>query len=113
MRLGRIVSKLKSPQEKKTASLDHDRRNTYGENDKSSRKNIPKSKQLSHQAERKAANQPLGKLRTAVSEDDEAAVELESRVRAIEKRRNGFRKRPDASLRELITYQKTGEWPAG
>jgi hypothetical protein len=105
------MSKLKSPQEKKSASLDHDRRNAYGENDKSSRRNIPKSKQLSNQAERKAANQPLGKLRTAISEADAAAAELESRARSIEKRRNGFRKSPDASLREVIAYQKTGEWP--
>ena len=48
------MSRIKSPQDKKNASLERDRRNTYGENAKSSRKNIPQSKQLSHQAERRA-----------------------------------------------------------
>jgi hypothetical protein len=33
-----------SPQEKKRMSLDKDRRNVYGENDKASRKNIPRAK---------------------------------------------------------------------
>ncbi|MGC2617441.1 MAG: hypothetical protein WA414_00280 [Acidobacteriaceae bacterium] len=49
------MSRLKSPQEKKTASLDLDRRNAYGENAKASRKGIPRSKKRSHSAERQAA----------------------------------------------------------
>lgn len=36
--------KFRNPQEKKDLSYKKDRRNTYGENDKSSRKNIPRSK---------------------------------------------------------------------
>jgi hypothetical protein len=56
------MSTIKLPQEKKAASLKRDCRNAYGENDKSSRKNIPRSKQRSHQAERLAANQPLRKV---------------------------------------------------
>ena len=46
------MSKVKTPQQKKRLSYEHDRRNSYGENQKSSRKNIPKSKQRSHQEER-------------------------------------------------------------
>src|ERR1700728_4385931 len=102
MRLGRIVSKLKSPQEKKSASLDHDRRNAYGENDKSSRKNIPRSKQISRQAERKAANQPLAKLRGIVDEDQAVKADLDSRSRSKLKKEAGFRKRPDAPLRDVL-----------
>ena len=63
------MSRIKSPQDKKNASLERDRRNTYGENAKSSRKNIPKSKQLSHQAERSAAKAPLVSLKENVEED--------------------------------------------
>jgi hypothetical protein len=53
------VSKVKTPQQKKRLSYQHDRRNTYGENQKSSRKNIPRSKQLSHQDERRSVRQAL------------------------------------------------------
>jgi hypothetical protein len=52
----------KTPQQKKRLSLLKDRRNTYGENAKSSRKNIPKSKSLSHRKVRNAARQQLDKL---------------------------------------------------
>jgi hypothetical protein len=38
------MSRLKSPQQKKLASLALDRRNVYGENDKASRKLIPLEK---------------------------------------------------------------------
>ena len=38
-----MLVKRKSPQEKKALSYAKDRRNTYGENDKSSRKNIPRN----------------------------------------------------------------------
>jgi len=39
------MGRRKTPQEKKQLSYDRDRRSIYGENDKSSRKNIPLSKQ--------------------------------------------------------------------
>ncbi|MGC2636512.1 MAG: hypothetical protein WA294_04995 [Acidobacteriaceae bacterium] len=106
------MSKLKSPQEKKSASLDHDRRNAYFENDKSSRKNIPRSKKLSHQAARKAANQPLQKLRGEVDENQALNAELQARVRGIEKSRTIFNKKPDATLRETLIHRETGKWPS-
>lgn len=105
------MSKLKSPQEKKQASLDHDRRNAYGENDKSSRRNIPRSKQRSHQAERRAAKEPLAKVKGTVEEEGATAEELRSRTRGLLQKRNGFRKRPDAPLRDVLAYQRTGRWP--
>ena len=106
------MSKLKSPQEKKTASLDHDRRNAYFENDKSSRKNIPRSKQMSHQATRRASNQPLQKLKSDVAEEDAEVVELEVRDYVIGKSRVAFRKQPDATLRETLVLRETGRWPS-
>jgi hypothetical protein len=101
------MSKFKSPREKKAVSLNRDRRNTYGENDKSSRKNIPLSKQHSHQAARRAANQPLAQLVETV--DDEAAVEADVRVRVstVEHRRKGFVKCPDEPLKAVLERRKT------
>lgn len=105
------MSKLKSPQEKKQASLEYDRRNAYFENDKSSRKNIPRSKQLSHQATRRAANQPLQKLQSEVDDAQAEEAELSARTRGIAKARVAFRKRPDATLRETLVFKETGKWP--
>ena len=46
----RQINRPKSSRDKKELSLQRDRRNTYGENAKASRKSIPKAKQRSHQA---------------------------------------------------------------
>jgi len=43
-------------------SLERDRRNNYGENDKASRKNIPRSKARSHREVRRTAKQQAGQL---------------------------------------------------
>ncbi len=53
------MSKLKTPQDKKRASLARDRRNAYGESPHGARKSIPRNKALSRQAARRAANQSL------------------------------------------------------
>ncbi|UGT42762.1 hypothetical protein LTV02_04940 [Nocardia yamanashiensis] len=45
----------KSPQEKKSLSYAKDRRNDYGENDKSSRRNIRRNKRFPHRADATAA----------------------------------------------------------
>jgi hypothetical protein len=105
------VSKIKLPQEKKTASLENDCRNTYGENDKSSRKNIPLNKQRSHQAERRASNQPLQRLSGVTDEDAAVAAEIQSRTEGIEKKRKAFRKFPDTPLKDVLVYQETGKLP--
>lgn len=105
------MSKLKSPQEKKTASLDHDRRNAYGENAKASRKGIPRGKQRSHSAERQAAARPLAKLRGAVDEDHAVQAEAESHSKSKAKKHAGFRKHPDRPLRDALMRKETGRWP--
>src|ERR1700751_3043305 len=72
------VSKVKTPREKKRLSYARDRRNTYGENQKSSRKYIPRSKQLSHQDERRSVRQALLAAQGGVT--SEVADEAQSRV---------------------------------
>lgn len=101
------MSKTKSPQDKKALSLERDRRNTYGENAKSSRKNIPKSKQDGHQAERRAANVPLNKVIGTVSEDEAIQAELLSRESQIAKRRVSFAKSPDSPLGKMLKKKAT------
>lgn len=49
------MTRPSSPQEKKQLSYERDRRNRYGENSKSSRKNIRRRKQSVNQANRHAA----------------------------------------------------------
>jgi hypothetical protein len=102
------MSKLKSPREKKAASLALDGRNVYGENDKSSRKAIPLRKQLSHQNVRRAS-QPLAKLSSVVSEDDLVAIEAKVRAAEVAATRARFRKRPDESLGAVLTAKRTGD----
>jgi hypothetical protein len=96
------VSKVKTPQEKKRLSYAHDRRNTYGENQKSSRKNIPRSKQLSHQDERRSVRQALIAAKGDVA--DEAADEAQSLAlrKAKIKKLRAFRKSPDSPLGDVI-----------
>ena len=96
------MSKLKTPQEKKRQSYEHDRRNTYGENQKSSRKNIPRSKQLSHQDERRSVRQVLivaqGEFSSDLADDAQSQTLVKSRVKKLK----GFRKSPDSPLGEVV-----------
>ena len=96
------MSKAKTPQEKKRLSYEHDRRNTYGENHKSSRKNIPRSKQLSHQDERRAVRQ--ARISTLGAVADEAADEAQSRALRTGrlKKLSAFRKSPDRPLGQVV-----------
>ena len=103
-----MMSKIKNPQQKKQKSLQKDRRNTYSENDKSSRKNIPKSKAISHQQERKARNQRLEKIDLNMADEMMAEIVNESIVEARIKRLRGFKKCADTPLGEVIQGRK--EW---
>jgi hypothetical protein len=94
------MSTIKSPREKKKLSLERDRRNIYGENAKSSRKNIPKSKQRSHQGIRRAANAPLRGVQGKVVEETADLAEAVSRTARIGKKR--FKKRPDQPLGAVL-----------
>jgi hypothetical protein len=107
------VSKLKTPREKKLASLALDRRNNYGENKKSSRKNIPKSKQRSHQVLRRQAKQPLANITSQLPEDQIDFVESVVLTSEIKNKRAGFTKDPDIPLGDFIDCQdREAEWRA-
>ncbi len=101
------MSTTKSPQEKKRQSLEKDRRNTYGENSKSSRKNIRKGKQRSHMDERRIANATLSTIKGSPDEDTVAAAESEARVRMIQSQRAAFKKSPDTPLKEVLARKRT------
>jgi hypothetical protein len=64
----RIMSKLKTPMEKKRIILVKHRRNVYGECPTSSRKNISRGKQRGHMEVRRAANEELRSLKGASTE---------------------------------------------
>lgn len=85
---------MKTPQEKKRLSYAKDRRNTYGENSKSSRKNIPLSKALDIRAERH--NQDRFTKLMASSTDVDDLIAIENRVKSTDPRE--WRKGPDEPL---------------
>ena len=93
---------MKTPQQKKLASLALDRRNVYGENAKASRKLVPRGKQASQQALRSAAKRPL--LNTEILADEDAAnrVEFEVESAVIQAKRKSFKKQADAPLGAVL-----------
>jgi hypothetical protein len=103
------MSKIKTPQEKKLASLELDARNVYGENDKASRKLIPRRKQESHQAARRAAKQPLLHIAKESTEEDFVNAEFDVLTQEIAGKRTGFRKEPDESLGTVLEVKQTGD----
>ena len=107
------MSKLKTPQDKKRHSLARDTRNAYGENAKSSRKNISRSKQLSHQAVRKAANQAANEILKTGDLEGASSAEVDVRSIQLSKERNSFEKWPDATLGATLIKKRTGAWPTG
>lgn len=90
--------KRKTPQEKKRDSYLRDRRNTYGENDKSSRKNIARSKRRRSRVERRLARTafPSGERRV----DEDRVEDVESRL--VRKRRQAWTKSPDTALASAL-----------
>ncbi len=89
----------KTPQQKKRLSLKKDRRNTYGENAKSSRKNIPKSKALSHRKVRNTARQQLNQLDPARELEAET---IESTIATPRLQKGRWRKSPDTPLGKVV-----------
>ena len=107
------MSRLKTPREKKLASLALDRRNNYGENKKSGRKNIANSKQRSHQLLRRQAKQPIVSITTQFSEEQIDFLESLVLTSEIKNERRGFTKDPDVPLGEFIKCQdQEAEWRA-
>jgi hypothetical protein len=103
-----MSTEFKTPQEKKRLSLKKDRRNVYGENDKSSRKNIPLSKALSH---RKVRRKMTEELQQTLSMDETKAEVLISELSqpSVEKAaKNTWRKWPDKPLGELLSRKTKG-----
>ena len=92
----------KTPQEKKSLSYARDRRNVYGENDKSSRKAIPARKAAESRKSRRKANHALGVVERL---DEEAAATVESSLRHDTERVGGWIKEPDAPLSEYMDLQ--------
>lgn len=84
----------KTPQEKKNLSYSRDRRNTYGENAKSSGMNISRNKRLRVRIERRTSQVPL---RGEAAGIDEARVDLAS-SNAMLKRKKSWKKQPDTPL---------------
>jgi DNA primase len=97
--------KRKTPQEKKRDSYLRDRRNTYGENDKSSRKNIARSKRRRSRVERRLARTAFPPGERRVYED--RVEDVESRL--VRKRRGAWTKVPDtplaAALERTFSYR--------
>jgi hypothetical protein len=89
------AKKRRSPQEKKRLSYSRDRRNDYGENDKSSRKNIARNKRTRLRAERHYRRQQLAAAVGPVDDDVEVAVQDR-----VTRPRHGYRwrKQPDVQL---------------
>jgi hypothetical protein len=91
----------RTPQEKKRLSYARDRRNNYGENDKSSRKNIPRSRAMMHRANRHRTRQVLGDAKGA----PDAAVEDGVEQRLLNRRPKKWRKWRDSPLSEIVEYK--------
>lgn len=102
------MSKIKSAREKKALSLKRDRRNTFGENSKASRKAIPRRKQLSHMGERRAVSQILNHLREGAAESDATEADVLAKTTIVEKKRKAFKKRRDTAL-GLVVNKKLAE----
>src|SRR5262245_40830952 len=93
----------RTPQEKKALSYVKDRRNDYGENDKSSRKNIRRNKRVPNRADRHREHQVLATA-TGVAIVDAVVEQAEAKLLAkksmwLTKR---WRKYRDAPLADII-----------
>jgi hypothetical protein len=92
----------RTPQDKKALSYAKDRRNAYGENDKSSRKNIRRNKRVPHRADRRREHQVLAEATGPIVEG--IVDKAEDRLIAKPSKRMSWRWRkwPDRSLGEHV-----------
>lgn len=93
--------KRKTPPEKKRLSYLKDRRDAYGENDKSSRKNLPRSKAFARRSNR--ARESVA-LRAVRGKPDETRAEA-AEQRILRERRRVKRKWPDITLAEYVEWK--------
>ncbi len=91
----------KTPQEKKRLSYLKDRRDDYGENAKSSRKNLPRSKAFARRSNR--AHESLT-LRAATGNPDDVRAEA-AEQRLLSRRRRVKRKSGDTALADYLDWK--------
>lgn len=94
--------RLRTPQEKKALSLDHDCRNVVAESQWGARDAIAKRKQWVNQSYRKAVRQTLSALSGSTPAEAEA---VESTVAATQRHR--WRKFPDVPLRKALRLRRS------
>ena len=92
------AKRRRDPKEKKALSYAKDRRNTYRENSKASRKGVPARKRSIVKAQRRHAHQSLA----VVSSDTSAEQWVTNEVKAADKPLGRWRKSPDKPLGEVI-----------
>jgi len=102
----RRMSTIKDPEGKKRLSLERERRNRYGENSKSSRKNIARGKQRRHMDERRTVGEVLGRIKGQIQDDHAIEAEFLVKTRIIDSRRRGFKKTPDVPLGLVLQKKK-------
>jgi hypothetical protein len=103
--------KPRSPQEKKRLSCSRDRRNYYGENDKSSRKNIARHKRRRHRAERHGTRQQLAAA--AGPAGGNAGALVQDRVPRRPRQGDRWRKLPDVPLGSYVASRLQRRIDAG
>ncbi|GAB4587200.1 hypothetical protein [Nocardia sp. IFM 10818] len=95
----------RSPQEKKALSYTKDRRNDYGENDKSSRKNIRRNKRIPNRADRHREHRVLSKATGSLSTEagEQAATDLQAKKSMWQTKR--WRKWRDTPLSDMVIHK--------
>ena len=90
----------KNPQEKKALSYKKDGRNVYHENDKASRKNLPRKKKRVNRAYRRVTKQQISQADTAV--DPELDLIIEAQIGSGQSHRLFRLKYPDQPLADHL-----------
>ncbi len=110
------MSTLKTPRQKKRASLRRDCRYDYGNSPHAARKSVPRNRAIRLQQVRRGAKQRLARagIEANAATPDAAtldALEHDARAYAQLKLRRGFRKSSDAPLGEILRRRR--EWQSG
>lgn len=92
----------KTPRQKKELSYRKDRRNAYGENDKSSRKSIRQNERVLHRSDRRREYQTLTEAHGAAIADETEAAELKLAATRPRQSPQQWRKWPDQPLGDHI-----------
>lgn len=92
-----MTARRRSPQEKKRLSYLKDRRNKYGENEKSSRKSIRHHKRATNSANRRRMQLTLARLTNSPVADTDPVEQAASR-----RRPKSWKKVPDVPLGEVV-----------